>query len=176
MSYRNMAIDAMTKCVGYDQSFPKPSEVAVQAWTEMFEYHRLDRADVLAGVAAVYRGLSSGVSVTPKLVCDAAREIRRTRMVTDEERLELAAPERITLVEWEKRHGERFPRMSLPTMPSEYEETLNESGINPLVVECGFCKAGVGSPCTVVGTGIVLTRLRGHPCRVEAASEAVQHT
>lgn len=116
MSYRNLAIDAISKCMGYDPYLPQ-TEAMVQAWAEALETAKIDtRVDVLAAVAKMYLDHGDpGWRPTPKVLIATARECRRTRREADAAEAErvsaLEGPERITLKEWRERH----PDIPLPT-------------------------------------------------------------
>lgn len=79
MNYTQIAADALAKCAGYDPWFPKPAQATVNAWAEQIAIYKLDRGDVLAGVAVMYRDNGSGFKPLPKDMVQAAREIRRQR-------------------------------------------------------------------------------------------------
>jgi hypothetical protein len=50
-----------------------------RAWGTLFEKHRLDEHDLLAGVVLVYDQHGSGYRPLPKDIIDGARSIRRER-------------------------------------------------------------------------------------------------
>jgi hypothetical protein len=52
--YRQTAALALAKCAAYDPWFPKASQAIVESWSEQLERHKLELADVLAGVAKMY--------------------------------------------------------------------------------------------------------------------------
>lgn len=79
MNFTQIAADALAKCAGYDPWFPKPAQATVNAWAEQIAIYKLDRADVLAGVAMMYRDNGAGFKPLPKDMIQAAREIRRQR-------------------------------------------------------------------------------------------------
>lgn len=79
--------------------------------------------------------------------------------------------EKITLAEWERRHG-TFPKLRVgrDIPEAEYQDAMP---VNPLRAKCPHCHAAPGSPCTIPGTNDILTKHRAHPSRIDAACELV---
>lgn len=124
MSYKNLAIDALSKATGYDP-YLSTSEVMVAAWTEALSDAGIDnRDDVLMAVRVMYRVHGDpGWRPTPKIFIEIARECRDMRIRREGAEAEKAGmiegAERITFAEWRKRHpdipfpktfGKRVPR------------------------------------------------------------------
>lgn len=119
MSYRNVAIDALSKVMAYDPFFPKPAESVTQAWAEMFEAERLDcKDDVLRAVTLMFREHGDpGFRPTPKMVCEYALTVRKERLAAEaaaaEKAAAIEAAPKITREEWEAKHGRKFPTVGL---------------------------------------------------------------
>lgn len=114
-SYKNLAIDAISKCIGYDPYLPQ-TEAMVCAWAESLEAAGIDALeDVLMAVRVMYRTHGDpGWRPTPKVLVETARECRKLRLereaAASEKRAALEGPERITLEEYRKRHPDvQFP-------------------------------------------------------------------
>lgn len=114
-SYKNLAIDAISKCIGYDPYLPQ-TEAMVLAWAEALEEAGIDSLeDVLGAVKVMYqRHGDPGWRPTPKILVATARELRIARRdreaATGTGTTMLDGPERITLEEYRKRHPEvKFP-------------------------------------------------------------------
>lgn len=123
-SYKNLAIDAISKCIGYDPYLPQ-TEAMVCAWAESLESAGIDSLeDVLMAVRVMYQTHGDpGWRPTPKVLVDTARECRKLRLEREaaaaEKRAALAGPERITLEEYRRRHPEvQFPSVG-KTIPRE---------------------------------------------------------
>lgn len=116
MSYRNLAIDAISKAYGYDPYLPQ-TEAMILAWAEALENAGIDsKEDVLAAVTKMYADHGDpGWRPTPKVLVAAARECRRVRReASDQEayRLSQLEDERITFRQWRERHPEiPFPKI-----------------------------------------------------------------
>lgn len=124
MSYKNLAIDAISKMMGFDPFLPK-SEAMVLAYAEALEHARInDRDDVLMAVRVMYvKHGDPGWRPTPKVLIDTAREcgkIRREREADDaERRAELEGPPRRTFREFREAHPDVvFPKFG-KDVPSE---------------------------------------------------------
>jgi hypothetical protein len=83
--YRQTAALALAKCAAYDPWFPKASQAIVESWSEQLERHKLELADVLAGVAKMYSENGSGFRPLPKDLTDASRSVRRDRTERESE-------------------------------------------------------------------------------------------
>lgn len=125
-SYRNLAIDAISKCIGYDPYLPQ-TEAMVMAWAEALQEARIDSLeDVLAAVRVMYqRHGVPGWRPTPKVLVETARDCRRERRekhaATAGAPEALAGPEKITLDEFRKRHPDvEFPVVG-KTIPKDNE-------------------------------------------------------
>jgi|LakMenE01Jun11ns_1017448.scaffolds.fasta_scaffold9455765_2 hypothetical protein len=123
-SYKNLAIDAISKCIGYDPYLPQ-TEAMVCAWAESLESAGIDSLeDVLMAVRVMYRVHGDpGWRPTPKVLVQTARECRKLRLeretAADAKQAELQEPERITLQEFQKRHPDmQFPAFG-KTIPRE---------------------------------------------------------
>ncbi len=149
-----------------------PKTLALQAVRNHFRERPgvwLEPGHVVAGVRALRRDQldrESDEERDTRLAAQAARLTGEPLAIT------VASAERVSLQEWECRHGKRFPRFALPKAPSEYEEILNDSGVKALRVPCPYCGAAKGSPCVVAGSKQLLRRVIAHPSRVEAAAAA----
>lgn len=114
-SYKNLAIDAISKCMGYDPYLPQ-TEAMVLAWAEALQEARIDSLeDVLGAVRVMYeRHGDPGWRPTPKILVSIAKELRtqRAERAAKNPQRSLDGPERITLEEFRKRHPEvKFPRV-----------------------------------------------------------------
>lgn len=114
-SYKNLAIDAISKCIGYDPYLPQ-TEAMVLAWAESLEGAGIDALeDVLMAVRVMYRTHGDpGWRPTPKVLVETARECRKLRLereaAADKKLAALEGPERISLQEYRKRHPDvQFP-------------------------------------------------------------------
>lgn len=176
-----LAKDVLKKCIAYDPMFPTPTEAQVMAWAEHISIRNPDREDMLAAVTRFYEHNADGVKPLPAAISSIARQIRQEQSLhgdyepPPDKSVDPAPPilpgqEKITLAEWEKRHGQKFPRLrigrSIPE--AEYQDDMP---VNPLRAKCPHCKAAPGSPCTIPGTSNILTKHRCHPSRMDAACE-----
>ena len=114
-SYKTLAIDAISKCIGYDPYLPQ-TEAMVLAWAESLEGAGIDALeDVLMAVRVMYRTHGDpGWRPTPKILVETARECRKLRLEREaaaaEKRAALEGPERISLQEYRRRHPDvQFP-------------------------------------------------------------------
>jgi len=111
VSYRNIAIDAISKMTGYDPYLPK-SEAMVLAYAEALQYARLnDRDEVLQGVRLMYELHGDpGWKPTPKALVRAIRDVRNgspsQEAIGD-------GVERVTYAEFRRRH----PDVEFPATP-----------------------------------------------------------
>lgn len=109
--YVRTAADALALCCGKDPYLPEPSEIVLRAWAEDLEYYAISYDDALEAVRLMYRAHGNpGFRPTSKLLCDTARKIRQDRAARMPS-LE-AADDRITLAEWQRRHGP-FPSFTI---------------------------------------------------------------
>jgi hypothetical protein len=117
VSYRNLAIDAISKCMGYDPYLPK-SEAMVLAWAEALEHGGIPSdatEDVLMAVRVMYQLHGDpGFRPTPKMLVETTREcrkLRRQREAADSEAKAIEDSEKITFAEFRRRHPEvKFPK------------------------------------------------------------------
>ncbi len=113
MSYRDLAIDAISKAMAYDPYFPK-SEAMVSAWAEALEDAGIDhRDDVLMAVRVMYRQFGDpGWRPTPRVLVTVARECRTIRLRRQQrDAPAIEGPERITFAEYRRRHPDiTFPK------------------------------------------------------------------
>lgn len=171
-----LAKEVLAKIAAYDAYFPKPNESMLMAWAEHISLKNPNRDDMLAAVSKFYENNADGVKPLPASVTSIARAMRQDRMArgdytpppdksADPEPPALPEGEKITMAEWEARHGVSFPKLVLRRLP----EDDSFDGPNPLRVACPHCKASVGTPCSIPGTQQVLVKSRAHPKRVELA-------
>lgn len=118
-SFKNIAIDAISKMMGYDPYLPQ-TEAMVMAYAEALEAAHLDNVgDVLEAVRIMYsQSGDPGWKPTPKVLvataikCRIARKVRELEEQEDEDE---AAVEKITLAEFRRRHPEVvFPAFGQP--------------------------------------------------------------
>ena len=169
----------LAKCMAYDPYFANPAKSTILAWSEHFELRNIATEDLLAGVARFYEFNTEGTKPLPASISFMAREVirQRSQSETTEQREErearidakvegraqdLDAPalprrnpaEKITVEEWERRHGEKFP---------SFGGVGQSVDANPLRVRCMWCRQPIGSRCVVSGTAIPLSDF--HDCR-----------
>lgn len=159
----------IAKIKAYDASFAI-SDHGILAWAEALTYDNTPRDIALEAVAIMYARVSDpDFRPLPGLLISIGRELRIARYQenqTVQAQHELAGPPKITMEEWEQRHGRKFPRVKIiQDIPN------TDPDVNPLRVPCPFCRAGVGTPCTLSGTSEEMSRHRGHPSRYEAAEK-----
>jgi hypothetical protein len=115
VSYRNLAIDALSKALGYDPMLPQ-SDVMVSAWAEALEYAKVDnREDVLTAVRVMYAlNGDPGWRPTPRVLVTTARECKKLRLEREEKMVWLPPAEkdeRITFAQFRERHPDVvFPK------------------------------------------------------------------
>lgn len=173
-----LAKEVLAKCMAYDPHFPKPSEAMILAWGEHISIRNPAREDMLDAVTRFYEHNTEGSKPLPAAISSIARQVRQDRMVRKEYEPPpdksddppppaLPQSNRITLAQWEERHGEKFPRVRLgKSVPGA--EVDEATAVNPLRVACPYCKSSPGAPCTT-SVGVVLTKHRAHPSRMELA-------
>lgn len=121
----NLASKVLAKIATYDPYFPKPNEAMLMAWGEHFvlqNHPAID--DLLEAVALFYASENQGVmgvKPLPGSISGLARQIKENRLAREDYKPppdksadpELPAPtsEPITLAEWERRHGVKFPKV-----------------------------------------------------------------
>ena len=114
VSYRNLAIDALSKACSYDPYFPK-SEAMVSAWAEALEDAGIDsQEDVLMAVRVMYRNYGDpGWKPTPRVLVATAKEVRKLRREREakNEAKQIDGPRKVTYAEFRKRH----PDVEFPT-------------------------------------------------------------
>ena len=176
----------LAKCAAYDPRFPRPSEAARQAWAEHIELKNAQEQDMLDAVTRWYDEPRERVPL-PADISMIARDLRRDRMsretVEQRERREAAwdakaegrvvdldAPalgsrsEKITMEEWEARHGQKFPVLALPSLDEESSDQRRAA----LKIKCRYCKQMPGFPC-VNHDGKPLTKTVAHDSRIREA-------
>jgi len=113
VSYRNLAIDAISKAVGYDPYLPK-SEAMVDAWAEALEDAGInEQADVLMAVRVMYRNHGDpGWRPTPRVLVATAREVKKLRLERQQKSQgEIEGPPKVTYAEFRARHPDvQFPK------------------------------------------------------------------
>lgn len=119
-SFKNIAIDAISKMMGYDPYLPQ-TEAMVLAYAEALEAAHIDSLqDVLEAVRVMYsRNGDPGWRPTPKVLVSTAIECRKARKIREEEEREEreVEVEKITLAEFKRRHPDVvFPSFSLPAI------------------------------------------------------------
>lgn len=122
-SYKNLAIDAISKCIGYDPYLPQ-TEAMVLAWAEALEEAGIDSLeDVLTAVRVMYRVHGDpGWRPTPKVLVQTAKECRQLRMERqgrDRQREAISGPEKITMDEYRRRHPEVTFQVVGKTIPKD---------------------------------------------------------
>lgn len=157
----------LAKISAYDPTFRNCDDAIILAWASALTLANVAEDVALEAVDLMYVTVDNpNFRPLPGMLINHCRDIRRrdfdVRQQTKAEEEELAGPEKITLEQWEQRHGEKFPKLNLgKDIPSE---------VNPLRVPCPQCKASAGAPCIVVGTARQLLRhARAHPSRIQIA-------
>ncbi|AYB70707.1 hypothetical protein SEA_VASUNZINGA_75 [Mycobacterium phage VasuNzinga] len=159
----------LAKCMSYDPYFPNASESQVRAWAEHIMLRNPDPEDMMNAVAVFYEHNTEGIKPLPASISTIAQQLRlnRTAHETREQRavrearidakaegravaeLTQGSSERITLEEWERRHGTHINFSFGKEVPS---------GPNPLRTKCPWCRAPEGGRCVVPGTNQTLKR------------------
>lgn len=164
----------LAKISAYDPTFRHDDDAVILAWASALTIANVPRDVAIEAVDHMYANATGNFRPLPGILIQYCREIR-ARTAEHQEYIppdksadppppELHGARKISMAEWEQRHGEKFPKIALgldPDEPTEFD------GPNPLQVRCPHCKAGPGSPCVVAGEGTsqVLTKTRAHPCR-----------
>lgn len=182
-----VAKKVLAKVMAYDPHFSNGSQSIIMAWAEHIAIRNIAEDDLLAGVTRFYE-FNQDAKPLPASITFHAREIVRQRgegMSTEERqaledardaRLEgreqyvrgpgMAAPQlalpprgaKITMEEWERLHGERFPDLALG-------RSVDSAVPNPLRVRCMWCQSPIGQRCVVYGTQQPLSNGESHDCR-----------
>lgn len=168
-----LAKEVLTKIACYDPYFPKPNEGMLTAWAEHISLKNPDRDDMLNAVTKFYESSFGDVKPMPASITSIARDLRRDRMSRDPQPppeksvdpapVELPGAPKISMAEWEERHGEKFPELV-------FGKDLDAPDRNPLKFVCDHCRASEGSPCVIPGTVQPLTKSPYHPARIAAAT------
>ena len=169
-----LAGQVLAKIAAYDPRFPRPNEAMLRAWGEHITMRNPEPEDMLDAVTKWYAEPHDRIPM-PFDISNIAREMRRDRMArgkpptppnrsNEELPPELPGAQPITMAEWERRHGQKFPRLAVG------RSIPGEDGPNPLRVKCRFCHATPGFPCTTYD-GRPLTKHRAHPSRIEDAEK-----
>jgi hypothetical protein len=194
-----LAKKVLAKCMAYDPHFPHSSDSMIMAWAEHISLKNTAEEDMLDAVTAFYEHNIDGVKPLPATITTLAREIRRERGLREtveerearEARIDAKAEghvvdldrkaigsraEKITLEEWEARHGTKLPTVVFgKDMPD---------GPNPLKVRCPWCKAAISFPCTIPGTSQALSgfhdarlaKVQGNRCAGWAGLHVTPHS
>lgn len=174
-----LAREVLAKIAAYDPYFPKPNDVMLMAWAEHISLKNPDRDDMLEAVSKFYE-TNTDVKPMPASITSLARQIKQDRTMrheyvpppnksADPEPEQPLGVKKISLQEWEELHARKFPELALG-------KPLEDDDANPLRVHCTHCNSAPGSPCVIPGTTQLLTKIRAHPCRIEAATEAASET
>ena len=109
-NYHNLAIDTISKIMGYEPFFPK-TEAMVMAYAEALEDSRLDHwPDLDKAVRIMFReNTDPKFRPTPGLVCKIAREVKKDRLER-EPVPEIEGPPKITFSEWRERQCSQWMR------------------------------------------------------------------
>ena len=171
-SYSDRALRAarstLAKIAAYDPYFANPSKAMWIAWAEHITLRNMQEEEMLEAVAKFYESNSEGFKPLPATISTIAIELRRSRPESDGDRelrearidakvegrvQDLDAPilparvpaEKITLEEWQRRHGEEFPVLG-------FSVNEGKKRAAPLKVRCPWCKQPPGRRCTAPGT------------------------
>ncbi len=174
-----VAKKVLAKIASYDPHFPQPSPSMVMAWGEQITIANMTEQDMLDGVTKFYETAVAGAKPLPASIIvlanqsriqrvqgesQQAREEREDRRDAKLEGREYVRPlpekgaQKITMAEWEERHGTRFPRAALGLDIPD--------GPNPLKVACPWCRQPEGYRCVVPGSDQVLSEGRSHDSRI----------
>ena len=165
-----LAKQVLAKCMAYDPHFPNPSQATLMAWAEHISLRNPDPELLLEAVTRFYDSNTDGFKPLPATITTIARDLRRdsSGRETAEQRAvrearidakvdgvtQLDSPalgssaEKITLEEWERRHGVKFPKVVLGLDVPD--------GPSPLKVRCPWCRQSSGARCIVPGTNQAL--------------------
>jgi hypothetical protein len=149
------------------------------AWAEHITLKNPTAEDMLAAVSKWYEEPHERVPL-PADISIIAREFQRDRKSREPENVrrhredirdgvhvvELDEPrrERITMADWEARHGESFPKLAFQSA----DEVISDQRRAAFRILCRHCKAQPGSPC-VTFDGRPLTKSPFHDCRLAEA-------
>lgn len=169
-----LASEVLAKIAGYDPYFPKPNPSTLAAWAEHISLKNPDRDDMLAAVSKFYE-TTTDVKPLPASITSIARTIRQDSLLHGEyepppDKSDDPEPEpdpgakKISMAEWEALHGVQFPKLALGRPLEVPDEGLD--GPNPLRVQCPYCRAGPGSPCTVDRQPLRLVRAHESRCAI----------
>lgn len=164
-----IATKVLEKISAYDAYFTRPADSVILAWASALTLANVPEDIALDAVDHMYLNVSSAdFRPLPGMLLQHCREIRRERFDAEHRAKEQAEEpdERITLQEWEERHGEKFPRPIGKSIPFPEDEP------NPKEVRCPHCRALPGDPCVIAGTGSALTQISFHYSRIDAAKKA----
>lgn len=176
----------LAKCAAYDPRFPRPSEAARQAWAEHITLKNAQEEDLLEAVSEWYAHprervpLPADISMIAR---DFARERRQRESSEQRERREAyydakaeghvvdldqvavgGRGEKISMEEWERRHGEKFPALAF----KDVDEKASDQRRGALRIKCRYCKQQPGYPC-VNHDGRPLTKTIAHDSRIREA-------
>jgi len=167
------ATKVLEKISAYDPYFARPADSVLLAWASALTLANIPEDIALDAVDHMYVNVDSeNFRPLPGLLIQHCREIRRERFEAERKAKELDEPqvEKITMEEWEERHGQTFPRGKLgKVIPFQDPEV---EGVNPRRVACPHCKVGPGAPCVIAGTNTPIRNLPAHWGRVAAAKKA----
>jgi hypothetical protein len=107
-----------------------------------------------------------GVYLEPGHIYQRVRAIRQDQLEREPDEIREARQEQLA-AKVEQDAAELAEAKSIPAGDPKFRRPKN----SPLRVPCPWCKAGVGSPCTIVGSRTPLRREpRFHPSRIDAAA------
>lgn len=176
-----LAGQVLAKIAAYEPRFPQPSQAMLNAWAEHITIRNPDPEAMLDAVAQYFAEPHDSLP-TPFAISNIARTRRQEAMSRDpqpppDKAADPAPPElpgvqKMSMAEWEAKHGVKFPELVLG------KSLDNDYVTNPLRVRCPHCGASEGSPCMVAGTAQLLTKVRAHESRmaiVEARCGGMHH-
>lgn len=169
-----LAKEVLAKCMAYDPHFPRPSEATIKAWAEHISLRNPNREDMLEAVTKFYE-TNTDVKPLPASITNIVRTLRQDSLLKDDYRpppdksddpepvffQDEFSSKKISMAEWEQLHGQTFPKLVL----GKTDSAVPLDAPNPLRVHCPYCKSGPGSPCTLPGSSIPLTKTRAHESR-----------
>lgn len=160
----------LAKIAAYDPHFPNFSQSTLMAWAEHITISNMTEDDMLDGVTKFYETATAGAKPLPASITILANAIRIERIQREPKRAreerearrdaklegreyvkELDPPGgKMSMAEWEERHGVRFPKVALGLDIPD--------GPKPLSVRCPWCRRDVGYRCVIPGSD---TELKG---------------
>jgi hypothetical protein len=171
------ATKVLEKISAYDPYFARPADSVLLAWASALTLVNIAEDVALEAVDHMYANVSSAdFRPLPGLLIQHCREVRRERFELERKSQEEVEAEeeaeKITMREWEERHGEKFPRGKLgKVIPFPDDPDMETANLRR--VACPHCRAPIGSPCVVAGSNTPLTNLPVHWSRRAAAQKLV---